>query len=77
MKKTTLLLSAALSFMSFSTMAQDNPATLPPSLSGIYPSLAYVNDEGQCGTGAVVPWADRLWIVTPNNSYSNVPGARR
>ena len=64
MKKTTLLLSAALSFMSFSTMAQDNPTTLPPSLSGIYPSLAYVNDEGECGTGAVVPWADRLWIVT-------------
>ena len=34
MKKTTLLLSAALSFMSFSTMAQDNPTSLPPSLSG-------------------------------------------
>ena len=55
MKKTTLLLSAALSFMSLSTMAQDNPATLPPSLSAIYPSLAYVNDEGQCGADAVVP----------------------
>ena len=22
------------------------------------------NDEGECGTGAVVPWADRLWVVT-------------
>ena len=63
--------------MSFSTMAQDNPTSLPPSLSGIYSSLAYVNDEGECGAGAVVPWADRLWIVTPNNTYSNVPDARR
>lgn len=22
------------------------------------------NGEGECGTGAVVPWADRLWVVT-------------
>lgn len=50
-------------------------APLPPrpSLSGIYPHLAMFNDEGECGTGAVVPWADRLWVVTysphkPNGS---------
>ncbi len=36
----------------------------PPSLSGIYPHLAMFNQEGECGTGAVVPWADRLWIIT-------------
>jgi len=36
----------------------------PLELSGIYPSLAYFNNEGECGTGAVVPWADRLWVVT-------------
>src|SRR5690606_16327331 len=30
----------------------------------IYPHLAYYNDEGECGTGAVVPWADRLWVIT-------------
>jgi hypothetical protein len=36
----------------------------PPQLSGIHPHLAYYNDEGECGTGAVVPWAGRLWIVT-------------
>ena len=36
----------------------------PAQLSGIYPSLAMFNDEGECGTGAVVPWADRLWVVT-------------
>lgn len=36
----------------------------PQEWSGIYPSLAYVNNEGECGTGAVVPWADRLWVIT-------------
>ncbi len=43
------------------------------SISGIYPHLAYYNNEGECGTGAVVPWADRLWVITygphrPNGS---------
>ncbi len=34
------------------------------SVSGIYPHLAMFNEEDECGTGAVVPWADRLWAVT-------------
>ncbi len=34
------------------------------NISGIYPHLAMFNDENECGTGAVVPWADRLWIIT-------------
>jgi len=34
------------------------------SYSGIYPHLAYYNNENECGTGAVVPWADRLWVIT-------------
>ncbi len=29
----------------------------PVQISGIYPQLAYYNNEGECGTGAVVPWA--------------------
>jgi hypothetical protein len=33
-------------------------------ISGIYPHLAYYNEEGECGTGAVVPWADKLWVIT-------------
>ena len=33
-------------------------------ISGIYPHLAYYNEEGECGTGAVVPWAGRLWVIT-------------
>lgn len=36
----------------------------PRSVSGIYPSLAMFNREGECGTGAVVPWAGRLWVIT-------------
>lgn len=36
----------------------------PLFFSGIYPALSYSNDEDECGTGAVVPWADRLWLVT-------------
>ncbi|SOD97824.1 hypothetical protein [Spirosoma fluviale] len=35
-----------------------------PSYSGIYPQLAMYNNEGECGTGAVVPWAGKLWVVT-------------
>ncbi len=45
----------------------------PASFSGIYPHLATFNDETECGTGAVVPWADRLWVISyaphkPNGS---------
>ena len=36
----------------------------PKSISGIYPHLAMFNDEAECGTGAVVYWADRLWATT-------------
>ncbi|MGE0761012.1 MAG: hypothetical protein AB7O38_28630, partial [Pirellulaceae bacterium] len=36
----------------------------PRQISGIYPHLAMFNHEGECGTGAVVPWADRLWVIT-------------
>ncbi|MBU1820519.1 MAG: hypothetical protein KKG00_03265, partial [Bacteroidetes bacterium] len=36
----------------------------PRQISGIYPHLAYYNNEGECGTGAVVPWANRLWVIT-------------
>jgi hypothetical protein len=32
--------------------------------SGVYPHLAFFNNEGECGTGAVVPWAGKLWALT-------------
>ncbi len=50
----SLFLSAALPLL----------AETPRQISGIYPSLAMFNLEGECGTGAVVPWADRLWVLT-------------
>jgi hypothetical protein len=33
-------------------------------ISGVYPHLAHYNDEGECGHGAVVPWAGSLWCIT-------------
>src|SRR6478672_5877194 len=36
----------------------------PPHFSGIYPHLCAFNKEGECGTGAVVPWAGKLWRIT-------------
>ncbi len=35
-----------------------------PQFSGIYPHLAVFNQGSECGIGAVVPWAERLWLVT-------------
>ncbi len=32
--------------------------------SGIYPHLASFNSGAECGTGAVVPWAGKLWWIT-------------
>jgi hypothetical protein len=36
----------------------------PKQVSGVYPHLTMYNEENECGTGAVVPWADRLWVIT-------------
>lgn len=47
-----------------STNTKSNNTNGYIQISGIYPHLAYYNEEGECGTGAVVPWADRLWVVT-------------
>ena len=33
-------------------------------ISGIYPHLAVFNPYGECGIGAVAPWADKLWFIT-------------
>ncbi|MCX6849368.1 MAG: hypothetical protein NTY98_10645 [Verrucomicrobia bacterium] len=55
MKSNLLLLAAFTGFLA---------AEEPRHISGIYPSLAMFNNEGECGTGAVVPWADRLWVIT-------------
>lgn len=51
-------------------------AAAPVELSGIHPHLAMFNDEGECGVGALAPWAGRLWAVTyaphnPRGDHSN------
>lgn len=46
------------------TLALALRAAEPVQVSGIYPHLAMFNDEGECGTGAVVPWAGKLWAIT-------------
>ena len=50
--------------ISLALAAQVALAAESRNVSGIYPQLAMFNHEGECGTGAVVPWADRLWVNT-------------
>lgn len=44
--------------------------------SGVYPHLAWTNgskevEEWECGTGAIVPWAGKLWVITyPAHKYN-------
>ena len=48
-----------------------NPATVVNSapdkvvnISGVYPHLAVTNNLEECGIGALVPWAGKLWAVS-------------
>ena len=53
MREAWLLLGAALAL-----------GAQPREISGVYPHLAMFNGGDECGTGAVVPWAGKLWAVT-------------
>jgi hypothetical protein len=57
MKKLLLLASAVL--LPFFLLGEE-----PLVVSGIYPGLASFNNNGECGIGAIVPWAGRLWWIT-------------
>ena len=47
----------------------------PLEISGIYPHLASFNKNGECGIGAVVPWAGKLWWITyPPHLTHGSPG---
>lgn len=50
--------------MMVAAMAAWSAVAEPKCVSGVYPSLAYCNEEGECGTGAVVPWVGSLWVIT-------------
>lgn len=71
-RKTCFALACVAATLGPRLFAQEE-AREPRDFGGIYPTLAYYNNEGECGTGAVVPWADRLWVITygphlPNGS---------
>ncbi|MGJ8651178.1 MAG: hypothetical protein ACSHX4_12535 [Opitutaceae bacterium] len=36
----------------------------PINISGVYPHLTMYNTKAECGTGALVPWAGKLWAIT-------------
>ncbi len=50
--------------MLFSCNVPEKKSAAKLNISGVYPHLACYNNEGECGTGAVVPWAGSLWIIT-------------
>lgn len=85
-KVTSLCLAASIFAVGCAQQQQAVEAVGKRPFSGIYPHLAYYNEEGECGTGAVVPWADRLWVITygphlPNGSsdklYEITPDLRQ
>jgi hypothetical protein len=56
--------------LTLSGCAKNNHPDMPINISGVYPQLAYYNNEGECGTGSVVPWAGRLGVI----NYDKMPG---
>ena len=45
-------------------MAAEPTPSAKLQISGIYPHLAVFSTSGECGIGAVVPWAGKLWMIT-------------
>jgi hypothetical protein len=60
----TLMLVLSCLFFEFLSSPVCAQSAKPISINGIYPSLAMYNQEGECGTGVVVPWAGKLWVIT-------------
>lgn len=56
-----------------SCSSEQKPLDKQVQVSGIYPHLAFYNNEGECGTGALVPWKNRLWAITygPHMPYGS------
>src|SRR5690606_37092585 len=63
MKKPLFLFLFGIFFGISSGFAQNSPS----QVSGIFPSLSMSADHfprTEAGTGALMPWADRLWVIT-------------
>ena len=59
-----MMLFLLISLMISGCKTEKKMADTPKSFSCIYPHLAYYNNEGECGTGAVVPWNHKLYVIT-------------
>jgi len=61
-----LAIAAALLCVTAGSAADPAPTATaqPASFGGRYPHLAVSNAQGECGIGAVVPWAGKLWFIT-------------
>jgi len=59
-----MLVAFAWSMVAQQGIQRDAAAGASISISGVYPHLTMWNNENECGTGAVVPWAGRLWAIT-------------
>jgi len=65
MKKSTLISAIFVTLLLLpGTGCKDSNKVHHSSFSGIYPHLAYYNNENECGTGAVVLWAGKLWVIS-------------
>ena len=62
LKANTRMFKASLSIAIMLSFA--SPTFSQQHWSGVYPHLTMWNGEGECGTGAVVPWQGSLWAVT-------------
>jgi len=62
--KSRLRVLGVLALMLSTVAAWSRAAAEPLCVSGRYPHLAMFNHGGECGIGAVVPWAGRLWAIT-------------
>lgn len=56
----TILIAVVTLSQAVSAFAENEPI----SISGVYPHLTMYNEQRECGTGAVVPWAGKLWAIT-------------
>ncbi|QEH43915.1 hypothetical protein FW415_01410 [Chitinophaga sp. XS-30] len=62
--RSSMMVLAAGALLHAAACRQTADTTKQRSFSGVYPHLAMYNNEGECGTGAVVPWAGKLWVIT-------------
>src|SRR5690625_979677 len=77
-KNTSLVIGAGMILSSIPILGygKNNDATSNFELlkiSGRFPHLTMFNHGGECGIGAVVPWANRLWAITysPHDPMGN------